>query len=114
MKLRDMWRRIVVRRYTGQLEIEVMRLRGEDRALLNSILGIAGVPLIAVNVDDRSLGHLELGLRTVAAAKVPVPTVTEHDAKAAGGIQKAMLVASGLSEAGDQFSSKKRNGVVCG
>ena len=39
-------------RYTRMLEAEVMRLRAENRALLNSILGIAGIPPIAVEAPD--------------------------------------------------------------
>lgn len=42
------WERITSRRYVGALEAEVARLRMENRALLNSILGIAGVPPISV------------------------------------------------------------------
>jgi hypothetical protein len=42
------WRRVTATRYTRSLECEVVRLRAENRALLNSILGIAGVPPITV------------------------------------------------------------------
>ncbi|HKF53142.1 MAG TPA: hypothetical protein VKB26_12585 [Candidatus Acidoferrales bacterium] len=31
-------------RYTGALEAEIARLRAENRALVNSILGVAGIP----------------------------------------------------------------------
>ena len=48
ISLGKMWRRITVTRYTRALEAEVVRLRAENRALLNSILGIAGVPPITV------------------------------------------------------------------
>jgi hypothetical protein len=44
MELRRWWRGFRVGRYTRALENEVARLREENRALLNSILGIAGVP----------------------------------------------------------------------
>jgi hypothetical protein len=50
-----MWQRITTTRYTRALEAEVAReraenerLRAENRALLNSILGIAGVPPLPV------------------------------------------------------------------
>lgn len=43
-------------RYTRMLEAEVMRLRAENRALLNSILGIAGIPPIAVEAPDDAAG----------------------------------------------------------
>jgi len=48
ISLGKMWRRITVTRYTRALEAEVVRLRAENRALLNSILGIAGVPPITL------------------------------------------------------------------
>jgi hypothetical protein len=48
MNIREIWRRITTSRYTRALETEVARLRAENRALLNSILGIAGVPPMAV------------------------------------------------------------------
>ena len=48
-----LWRRIISTRYTRTLETEIAqqraeidRLRAENRALLNSILGIAGIPPI--------------------------------------------------------------------
>jgi hypothetical protein len=49
MSFRDFWRRIATGRYTRSLEREVGRLRAENRALLNSILGIAGVPPLPVS-----------------------------------------------------------------
>jgi hypothetical protein len=52
MSIRQLWNRIVARRYTRLLEAEVGRLRAENRALLNSILGIAGIPPIVVPSED--------------------------------------------------------------
>jgi len=46
--IRNLWRGITASRYTAGLEAEVARLRAENRALLNSILGIAGVPPVTV------------------------------------------------------------------
>lgn len=43
-RLRAVWNRLFASRYTRLLERELARLRAENRALLNSILGIAGVP----------------------------------------------------------------------
>lgn len=48
MSIRRLWNRIFATRYTRLLEAEVGRLRAENRALLNSILGIAGIPPIVV------------------------------------------------------------------
>jgi hypothetical protein len=47
MNIREMWQRITTSRYTRSLEAEIARLRAENRALLNSILGVAGVPPVA-------------------------------------------------------------------
>jgi len=44
----DLWQRLTATRYTRALEAEVARLRAENRAMLNSILGISGVPPITV------------------------------------------------------------------
>lgn len=52
MRVRDVWGRIVKRRYTRWLEEEVTRLRAENRALLNSILGIAGMPPIVLTPSE--------------------------------------------------------------
>jgi hypothetical protein len=59
MHLREIWQRITTTRYALSLEAfaraeralneEIARLRAENRALLNSILGIAGIPPILVS-----------------------------------------------------------------
>jgi hypothetical protein len=50
--LRTIWQRLATSRYTQALETDVARLRAENRALLNSILGIAGVPPITLAPSD--------------------------------------------------------------
>ena len=37
-------KRFFARRYVGMLEAELLRLRAENRALMNSLLGTAGFP----------------------------------------------------------------------
>lgn len=63
MTIREMWRRMTATRYTRALEAEVARqgaeiarLRAENRALLNSILGIAGIPPIPVERPEAVRG----------------------------------------------------------
>jgi hypothetical protein len=53
--LRGVWGRVTATRYTRALEAELSqlrdeyaRVRAENRALLNSILGIAGIPPVSV------------------------------------------------------------------
>ncbi|MDE3109547.1 MAG: hypothetical protein KGL02_06360 [Acidobacteriota bacterium] len=83
MNIRDFWRRISRTRYTRALEFEINRLQGEcarlrqeNRALLNSILGIAGIPPIDVGVaastsaaNPRSQPSLRAG------SGAPAPTI---------------------------------------
>ena len=52
MTVRELWGQRFRAKYTSALERDVARLRAENRALLNSILGIAGVPPIVVSADD--------------------------------------------------------------
>jgi hypothetical protein len=66
MNLAEMWRRLTTSRHARTLETElareraanaeqgteITRLRAENRALLNSILGIAGVPPVSASLDD--------------------------------------------------------------
>jgi hypothetical protein len=44
MTLRGLFQRLLQGRYVGMLEGEVARLRAENRALTNSLLGTAGFP----------------------------------------------------------------------
>lgn len=64
MTIRSLWQRITTTRYTRALQVELAHwrdenalLRAENRALLNSILGIAGVP--PVQVEHESLAGAE-------------------------------------------------------
>jgi hypothetical protein len=64
--LRTIWLRIRASRYTRALEDENARLRAENRALLNSILGIAGIPPLRVDAEiERQRGRdVRAGSRT--------------------------------------------------
>ena len=52
-RVREMWGRLTKERYTRALEAENIFLRAENRALLNSILGIAGLPPVSVAAMTR-------------------------------------------------------------
>lgn len=54
----------------ARLRADVDRLRGENRALLNSILGIAGVPPILVGPPDRQLVE---SASSIATPPEPLP-----------------------------------------
>ncbi len=60
--IRSLWRRITHTCDTRVLEAEIVRLRAENRALLNSILGIAGmppIPLPTFTAPSPAAGHSE-------------------------------------------------------
>jgi hypothetical protein len=72
MHLRKLWERLTTNSISLELEREVARmraentrLRAENRALLNSILGIAGIPPIIVHTPEEAL------MNDVAPANVP-------------------------------------------
>lgn len=54
-RAREMWGRLTKERYTHALEAENIYLRAENRALLNSILGIAGLPPVSVAANTQKL-----------------------------------------------------------
>lgn len=56
LRLRDGWKRVMTTRHTRALQEEVARLRSENRALLNSILGVAGIPPIVVHGEHEGAG----------------------------------------------------------
>ena len=92
MTLREMWGRLVATKYTRALEREVARLRVENRALLNSILGIAGVPPIVVPVEELT-------------APVAVQVATEKTAHERGRAPEAE------SEAGKRVTAQNASGL---
>ena len=79
MNISTFWRRITTARRTLALEAaarmecelkeEIARLRAENRALLNSILGIAGVPPITVVAEPAPVAPRRGSDPLVAAAK---------------------------------------------
>jgi hypothetical protein len=79
MTLRELWGRLFRANYTSALERDVARLRAENRALLNSILGIAGLPPIVVAADNPEV----------------LATVSGGVAKAAPGVRAGLEIESG-------------------
>jgi hypothetical protein len=86
--LSGLWRRMTVTRYARALEeeaarqrAEIARLRAENRALLNSILGIAGIPPILVQEAEIE----RAGRGGKAGISEPAATESEQRATANGG-----------------------------
>jgi len=51
--MKDFLQRLLQSRYVGLLEAELLRLRAEDRALTNSLLGTAGFPPVDFPADAK-------------------------------------------------------------
>ena len=68
MTWRDQIKRIFTSRYTQSLEDEVIRLRNENRALINSVLSVAGLPPLRLDAEIGRERH-----RTEIAAKKRAP-----------------------------------------
>lgn len=99
MSLHEIWRRMTTSRYTRALEAgverrnlelareraEIRRLRAENRALLNSILGIAGIPPVIA-------GEEEWAAAAQAPYLVPSPNAAKEPpaAQAAGSLEAAV------------------------
>ena len=93
MKLRALWQRISTSRYTRALEAEVMLLRAENRALLNSILGIAGVPPILVpDISNAQAGRRSASRPAPDPAKVAAKDPAPDSATAARGPSPSIAV----------------------
>jgi hypothetical protein len=100
MKLRELWGRLLRANYTSALERDVARLRAENRALLNSILGIAGVPPIVVAVDDpRASAEVGFGAAQPSGGAVPGLEIASSTRKSAR-VENAS--ATGVSEIGNR------------
>jgi hypothetical protein len=98
MTLRELWGRLFRANYTNALERDVARLRAENRALLNSILGIAGVPPIVVGADDAvASAAVGFGAEKTALGAVPGIEVASGAGKSAR-VESAS--AMGVSEIG--------------
>jgi hypothetical protein len=62
MNLLEIWKGLGAGARVRALEGEVVRLRAENRALMNSILGIAGVPpVIVTDANEAEALRLEVG-----------------------------------------------------
>ena len=85
------WRRFGDTQYNCALEAEVQRLREENRALMNSILGVAGIPPILTSADIRNQG----------TGNGTIPRLTE------GANHKSAIPASPLRHPSWQQISKK-------
>jgi hypothetical protein len=86
----ELWRELREKftktRYTQALEAEVARLRAENRAMLNSILGIAGVPPIPAQESEVAAVREATGAGTVPeGAQPPRRAVAGSSPRSTGG-----------------------------
>ncbi len=78
----------------ARAEAENSRLRQENRALLNSILGIAGIPPVYTNSAEQPRSVLSTGAGPEAPALGPVPPSTDSPAET-GAAQTKPAAAAG-------------------
>jgi hypothetical protein len=99
MNAHKIWRRLTTTRYARALEAElgvertvvalqdaeinrqaaeITRLRDENRAMLNSILGIAGIPPIPASLDDLASAQNQIAVPPPVARAVIHPSSTPH------------------------------------
>jgi hypothetical protein len=102
MNLRMLWRRIMATRYTRTLEADVARLRAENRALLNSILGIAGVPPIHVTEPELMSADAAVGEAQAAAG------TEQPEARASGVTGVIPVLALGADANGKGVGARPR------
>ena len=105
MTLREILGRLFRANYASALEREVARLRVENRALLNSILGIAGVPPIAAPADDPAAAIAVDPVVDKAAAGGSSATEAERGAGKPVPVQNAP--AAGASQIGKRASVER-------
>jgi hypothetical protein len=91
MNLRELLARATSSKYMRAMEAEVVRLRAENRALLNSILGIAGVPPVVVAENDVSPAA---GLKTPAGKAMPRANAASSAAPPKSAAMRHNLVSS--------------------
>lgn len=103
MNAKEIWRRIMPTRYSRAVEDEVTRLRAEidrlraeNRALLNSILGIAGVPPIPTDLPTSCAEPL----RIAHPAPLPGPEAPPSGPGASSRERRGQLAAGGVPVAG--------------
>jgi len=111
MKLSMLWRRITATRYTRTLEAEVARLRAENRALLNSILGIAGVPPIQVAASELKCDAAAAASGTEDAPCGPQPTRQALTSAATDDTAPAVEARANGNRSGKAARLRKPNGV---
>jgi hypothetical protein len=93
MTLREWWGRVASSKYTRGLEAEVARLRDENRALLNSILGIAGVPPVMVTAAEAE--GTTASASTASAASAAAGTNAKAPVRAARSLTAGKSAAPG-------------------
>lgn len=85
MRVGEILARVLKSRYTRALEVEVARLRAENRALLNSILGIAGIPPVVASANPSAEPNSEPQVGITAGAKaIGGSAILGHAKRSAG------------------------------
>jgi hypothetical protein len=75
-RIRELWKKLITNKYVQALEAEVARLRAENRALMNSILGIAGIPPV-ITPESEGSQSATTAAKTSTGANGKVQGVTQ-------------------------------------
>ncbi|HEY6467022.1 MAG TPA: hypothetical protein VIY69_13575 [Candidatus Acidoferrales bacterium] len=76
--IKELWKWLVTSKYVLALEAEVERLRAENRALMNSVLGIAGVPPVIAQNEPTAAVNPQVKTNGQAAGAAPAVPVRKR------------------------------------
>jgi hypothetical protein len=96
--------------YARSLELEISRLRAENRALLNSILGIAGIPPIDIGLPGRR--SVEPGRSATFTPPSPAAGHSESPTLSSGGDESLSRPTSSSPQTAPQSDSSSRQSAA--
>lgn len=94
-------REIFKSRYTRGLEDEVTRLRNENRAMMNSILSVAGLPPLRLDAEvarEKHRAEIEIKARRNGAPAIGQETVASGHERGGGSKEEQDSRAAGANE----------------
>ena len=113
MRCQGYFREIFKSRYTRGLEDEVERLRDENRALINSVLGISGLPPLRLDAEvarDRHRAEIEVKARRSGTAAAGEESLEAGHTQNRGAKVAESLIAGAVKE--KPLPPAARQGIV--
>jgi hypothetical protein len=96
LKIHEIWVRLTTSRYTRALENENRRLRVENHALINSIIGIAGIPPLRLGAEIERERRVAIPLPAKASDEVGSGLRAAADANGSTASDEASARGSGI------------------